>query len=696
MKYFVWFFAALVLLYTINLVFAAQENAVPGAKEFPKSIKVGEKVPFSLKVSNLEEYRVSDIEPIITIMPKSASEYVHVEINPQISTLWDGFYDVAHGTIHVDKDIPVDRIFVSVSFMGKNPYGEQVPLSSVSTFSTSIKIEKESPNTESIFDYKIKHEAKTSKTTDSGIVYDIIDGTVDKITILSDGTLQVNVSMNKDGTLLLDIPKKTWFLADESCNPVGTVVFVNGQEFGIIDGVDDVKQYGYTERFASWGKTIEMKLPAKAKSIEFAVVDLLTNIPTSWQLGQKCLAMSKIDSPLKQFRSGTPSQQVSCKDGFELLLKTSNGHPICVKPSTKSKLLQIGWAEPLGNVVFQRPSQDIQELSEKSDRIIAGMVTDKEKVGNRTEVWIGIYEWLKKSPNHNSIILDIPQGSPESELDFQKGEEMLLFLRDIDPANGHFGIFYLDGKTKPTKYPLYIREDVSSFVKPEDKEPYYMHQQNENCENLVWENDSFLYCTYPEEEFRYYIPILETVDRVKQKMLQRVSEEYFAEHFDLRRAYDTAIVNGHTVPVGQDLEFNYKFGNQNFLYLVHVPGDDKEAYIAYFPPKEIQALVDESKIAELIQDCVGNEAYPLIWDKAMVSRDEKGFTPLISGGTPSIYDRYGKAVLHPTKQQFRIWPETGEIECTKGMQDFESNPIQPQKRELLIDSTEFLKIKNKK
>lgn len=54
-----------------------------------------------------------------------------------------------------------------------------------------------------------------------------------------------------------------------------------------------------------------------------------------------------IESPLKQFKSGIPSQHVSCKDGLELLLKMSNGHPVCVKPSTKSKLLQIGWAEPV-------------------------------------------------------------------------------------------------------------------------------------------------------------------------------------------------------------------------------------------------------------------------------------------------------------------------------------------------------------
>lgn len=51
-------------------------------------------------------------------------------------------------------------------------------------------------------------------------------------------------------------------------------------------------------------------------------------------------------SPLKQLKSGTPSQYVHCNNGLELLIKASNGQPICVKPSTKVKLLYIKWAEP--------------------------------------------------------------------------------------------------------------------------------------------------------------------------------------------------------------------------------------------------------------------------------------------------------------------------------------------------------------
>lgn len=138
-----------------NLALAAQENPTPNAnKDFPKSIKIGEKATFSLRMSNSQDYIMSDIKPVIEIIPKNATNFVHVEISPQISTVIGGFYQVTHGTVYVDKGLPADRIFVSVSFMGKNPEGEQVTLASYSTFNASIRIEKEftDTDTESMFD----------------------------------------------------------------------------------------------------------------------------------------------------------------------------------------------------------------------------------------------------------------------------------------------------------------------------------------------------------------------------------------------------------------------------------------------------------------------------------------------------------------------------------------------------------------
>ena len=45
--------------------------------------------------------------------------------------------------------------------------------------------------------------------------------------------------------------------------------------------------------------------------------------------------------PLKQIKSGT-MKDVKCKEGYVLVIKTGNGHPVCVKPQTAEKLVKRG------------------------------------------------------------------------------------------------------------------------------------------------------------------------------------------------------------------------------------------------------------------------------------------------------------------------------------------------------------------
>jgi len=48
-------------------------------------------------------------------------------------------------------------------------------------------------------------------------------------------------------------------------------------------------------------------------------------------------------SPLKQIQLGTLPQNVSCKDGFEIVIKASNKMPACFKTSSVQKLVERGW-----------------------------------------------------------------------------------------------------------------------------------------------------------------------------------------------------------------------------------------------------------------------------------------------------------------------------------------------------------------
>ncbi|HJT10149.1 MAG TPA: hypothetical protein VJ771_05135 [Candidatus Nitrosotalea sp.] len=52
-----------------------------------------------------------------------------------------------------------------------------------------------------------------------------------------------------------------------------------------------------------------------------------------------------IKSPLEQFRSGTAAKDVVCNDGFQLVIKTSDGSPACLNASTAQKLVERGWAQ---------------------------------------------------------------------------------------------------------------------------------------------------------------------------------------------------------------------------------------------------------------------------------------------------------------------------------------------------------------
>ncbi|MEM3007522.1 MAG: hypothetical protein QXW37_06430 [Candidatus Nitrosotenuis sp.] len=40
-------------------------------------------------------------------------------------------------------------------------------------------------------------------------------------------------------------------------------------------------------------------------------------------------------------------EEILCKVGFQLIIKTSNEHPACVKPESAQKLIERGWAKPL-------------------------------------------------------------------------------------------------------------------------------------------------------------------------------------------------------------------------------------------------------------------------------------------------------------------------------------------------------------
>jgi len=54
--------------------------------------------------------------------------------------------------------------------------------------------------------------------------------------------------------------------------------------------------------------------------------------------------MKRTIPPMKQMKAGITPQDITCNEGLDLIFKSHNGKPICVKPFTASVLLERGWA----------------------------------------------------------------------------------------------------------------------------------------------------------------------------------------------------------------------------------------------------------------------------------------------------------------------------------------------------------------
>ena len=54
--------------------------------------------------------------------------------------------------------------------------------------------------------------------------------------------------------------------------------------------------------------------------------------------------MGHMDSPRKQMKMGVDVHNIQCKSGHELVFKSTNWSPSCVKSSSVARLVEIGWA----------------------------------------------------------------------------------------------------------------------------------------------------------------------------------------------------------------------------------------------------------------------------------------------------------------------------------------------------------------
>lgn len=103
--------------------------------------------------------------------------------------------------------------------------------------------------------------------------------------------------------------------------------------------------------------------------------------------------------PLQQFLGGIPATSVKCDNGFELLIKTNTGLPLCAKPHTATNLIERGWAK-------KAPSQiPIVIMSPGFDDSQSGKTYDPSSIS----VVIGInntVRWTNKASSSDTLTSD--------------------------------------------------------------------------------------------------------------------------------------------------------------------------------------------------------------------------------------------------------------------------------------------------
>lgn len=176
--------------------------------------------------------------------------------------------------------------------------------------------------------------------------YTIVDGSLNEIKQnVRDAGVRINISSMKNGMFQIDIPRNYPYSNQPWFEPF---VIVNGYELLIdSDYFLDVEECFY-----------KFSIPFSNDSmVEIAFAHIPEPEPfISEDIPQRCAEKTIVTdssikvnlsymSPLKQYKEGIKASEVICRENLNLILKSTDNSPVCVKPVTKSKLIERGWAK---------------------------------------------------------------------------------------------------------------------------------------------------------------------------------------------------------------------------------------------------------------------------------------------------------------------------------------------------------------
>lgn len=117
-------------------------------------------------------------------------------------------------------------------------------------------------------------------------------------------------------------------------------------------------------------------------------------------------------SPLKQFKSGTASKDITCRQDLFLIFKSSNEAPICVRSDNAKKLESRGWAISHYHDPGAKPKIKLYDYSYDGIDKYNGIVSINNQTFYQTTLGYSVYDLPKKaSTSFHDVIFAFPQGS---------------------------------------------------------------------------------------------------------------------------------------------------------------------------------------------------------------------------------------------------------------------------------------------
>ena len=190
------------------------------------------------------------------------------------------------------------------------------------------------------------------------IPYQITNAEVEKIEVpdQSEGPFHgggtiVNIVTKGDGILKIQIPRNV---------PMGNMGDI-GNPFILVDG-EEVRrstQYKESQTTCFW----EFTIPFKGGNKEIDIFGTSTASSSQGpirgiEVPPECVIKP---SPKSQIANGVLPENVTCKEGLQLIFKSKDNSPACVKPQTAEKLVERGWGYDISAISLPVPENVIEQ-----------------------------------------------------------------------------------------------------------------------------------------------------------------------------------------------------------------------------------------------------------------------------------------------------------------------------------------------